>query len=103
MHEAISSKRKEIAEICREYGVLRLEVFGSAARANDFDPAQSDADFLVAFDPDSKISPLHEFFGLKSALSALIGRPVDLLEAGALRNPYVRRTIEQDREVLYAA
>ena len=49
MHAAISDKKDELAELCRRYGVARLEVFGSAARGTDFDPQSSDADFLVAF------------------------------------------------------
>ena len=47
MHSAIADKKKELAELCRRHGVVRLEVFGSAARGADFDPESSDADFLV--------------------------------------------------------
>jgi hypothetical protein len=32
-----------------------------------------------------------------------LGRPVDLVEAGAVRNPYVLASIERNREVVYAA
>ena len=64
MHAAIADKREELAELCRRYGVARLEVFGSAARGVDFDPEASDADFLVEFDPDSDLPPLEQFFGL---------------------------------------
>ena len=38
MHAAIADKREELAELCRRYDVVRLEIFGSAARATDFDP-----------------------------------------------------------------
>ena len=64
MHAAIADKREELAELCRRYGVARLEVFGSAARGVDFDPEASDADFLVEFDPDIDLPPLEQFFGL---------------------------------------
>jgi len=47
MHPSIAAKRPKIVEICRRFHVRRLEVFGSAARGDDFDPACSDADFLV--------------------------------------------------------
>jgi len=47
MHPAIAQHRASIAAICLRYRISRLEVFGSAARADDFDPANSDADFLV--------------------------------------------------------
>ena len=58
MHADIAAHRKELTALCRRYGVRRLEVFGSAARAADFDPKTSDADFLVEFDHDSGHSPL---------------------------------------------
>ena len=35
MHAAIADKREELAELCRQYDVARLEVFGSAARATE--------------------------------------------------------------------
>ncbi len=78
-------------------------MFGSAARGVDFQPDVSDVDFLVVFDPASRLPPLDGFFGLLAELSSLLGRPVDLVEAGAVRNPYVLASIERNREVVYAA
>ena len=51
MHPAIAQHRSGIFAICRRFGIQRLEVFGSAARADAFDPEHSDADFLVEFAP----------------------------------------------------
>ena len=39
MHSAIAQHRAGIATICQRFHVSRLEVFGSAARADDFNPA----------------------------------------------------------------
>jgi len=97
----IETKRAEIAELCRRYHVRRLEVFGSAARGEDFDPARSDMDFLVEFDPAAKVSLFDTYFPLKEALETLFGRPVDLVEDGAVENPYLRAHIEQSREPVY--
>jgi hypothetical protein len=36
-------------------------------------------------------------------VEALLVRPIDLVEAGAVLNPYLRRGIEQSRELVYAA
>ena len=47
MHAAIAQHRADISAICKRYRIRRLEVFGSAARADDFDVEHSDADFLV--------------------------------------------------------
>jgi predicted nucleotidyltransferase len=103
MHPLVASHRKEIAELCRRYRVRRLEVFGSAARGDDFDPARSDADFLVEFDHTSNLPALEEFFGFQEALAKLLGRDVDLVEAGAIRNPYVLASINKSKESVYAA
>ena len=103
MHFLVEDKRQEIDALCRRFDVRRLEVFGSAARGFDFQPEASDVDFLVEFDPASRLSPLDGFFGLQAELSTLLGRPVDLAEAGAVRNPYVLASIERNREVVYAA
>lgn len=93
MHAHIAERRGDLAALCRRYGVTRLEVFGSAAGGDDFDPARSDADFLVVFDPASPLPPLKQYFDFKEALEALLGRSVDLVEPGAIeasRN-YIRR------------
>ena len=102
MHPAIAQHRLGISAICQRYRIRRLEVFGSAARAVDFDPASSDADFLVEFATDA--SPgLNSFFGAKADLEKLLGRCVDLVEHGAVRNPYVLASINRNREAVYAA
>jgi len=103
MHHQIDQHRIEIATLCRRYGVRQLDVFGSAARGGDFDPVTSDADFLVQFEPGSGLPPLEQFFGLARALEHLLGRPVDLVEPGALRNPYILAAVNQAREVVYAS
>jgi predicted nucleotidyltransferase len=103
VHTVIDQRRATIALLCRRYSVRRLAVFGSAARGTDFDPATSDVDFLVAFEPDSRLPPLRQFFGLAEALEGLLGRPVDLVERGAMRNPYILASIERAHEVVYAA
>jgi len=98
----ITSHREELQELCRRFRVRRLDLFGSAARGKDFDPAKSDLDFVVEFDdsgPDAL--SLRNFFGLREALEALFGRRVDLVESAAVRNPYLRASIEDSREPVF--
>jgi predicted nucleotidyltransferase len=97
----IELRRPELAVLCRRFGVRRLELFGSAV-AGDFDPARSDLDFLVEFD-ESAPGGLDGYFGLKEALEARYGRAVDLVVAGAVRNPYLRESIERSCAPLYEA
>ncbi len=101
MHPAIAQHRSGISAISQRYRISRLEVFGSAARADDFNPANSDADFLVEFAPDA-LPSLEAFFGAKADLEQLLGRSVDLVEPGAVRNPYVLASINRNREAIYA-
>jgi uncharacterized protein len=97
MIDEIELHREELQAICRRFHVRRLEFFGSAARG-DFDPEQSDIDFLVEFDrghPEGL--SLKTYFGLKESLEPLLGRPVDLVEPGAIRNPYLKASIDGSR------
>ena len=98
----IESRRAEIALLCERFGVRRLELFGSAA-TGAFDPARSDVDFLVHFDAGRRIGALEQYFGLKEALEALLGRPVDLVEEGASSNRYFLESVNESRRLLYAA
>ena len=92
----------EIADLCRRCQVRRLAAFGSILRA-DFDAATSDADFLVEFNQLSTAERMRQYMALRTALESLLTRPVDLVEQGAIRNPYVRAEVERSQRVLYAA
>ena len=103
MIDEIARSREELRALCRRFHVRRLDLFGSAARG-DFDPERSDVDFLVEFDrthPDAL--SLRTYFGLKEALDGLLGRPVDLVEPGTVRNPYLKASIEGSREAVFTA
>lgn len=104
MHALLAEKRDALAELCRDYGVRRLDAFGSAARGAGFDPKRSDADLLVEFAPGT--DDLIRFLDFKEALEALLGLPVDLMErqsVEASRNSIRRRRILSESEPVYAA
>jgi predicted nucleotidyltransferase len=103
MHADIAAKRDALAALCRRYGVARLEVFGSAARGVDFGSGRSDFDFLVEFNPESGLPALEQFFGLADALERLLGRRVDLVEPGAIKNPFLLAGINRSREIVYGS
>lgn len=102
MNSIIDRQQGEVAEICRRFHVARLEVFGSAV-SGEFDEQRSDLDFLVEFGPALTGSCFDAFFGLQRALAELFGRSIDLVEAGAPRNPYFIRRLNETRRVVYAA
>jgi uncharacterized protein len=99
----IALHREELRELCRRFGVRRLDVFGSAVRG-DFDPARSDIDFLVEFAPGE--DDLARFLDFKQALEALLARRVDLVDRRAIetsRNYIRKRHILTGAEPVYAA
>jgi predicted nucleotidyltransferase len=85
---------------CRKWSVRELSLFGSILR-EDFSP-ESDVDVLVAFEPEARRS-LFDLVEMKDELTGLIGREVDLVSQGGLRNPFRRHEILTTRQVLYAA
>jgi uncharacterized protein len=102
MNAIIESRRPELLELCRRYRVRRLEVFGSACR-DDFDPGESDLDFLVEFLPLRSGEYADAYFGLLEGLTQLFKRPIDLVMPTAIQNPYLLESINQSRSTLYAA
>ena len=93
--------KKEIAALCRKYGVKKLSVFGSAARG-EMNP-QSDVDLMLEFDPASKTS-LWDYPAMQDDFSALFDhRKVEFASPEILRNPFRRKTILPDLKTLYEA
>jgi uncharacterized protein len=102
MIELVRLHREALDELCRRFRVQRMDLFGSAVRA-DFDPARSDLDFLVVFEPCTPSEHYDRYFGLLEALQELFKRRIDLVEPQTVSNPIVRRDIERSRVALYAA
>jgi predicted nucleotidyltransferase len=89
-----------IREFCEKWGIVEFALFGSVVR-DDFGP-ESDIDVMVRFDPERR--PLgYDYVGVKLELEKFLGRPVDMLERGPIRNPFVRQSIRRDLTVIYAA
>ena len=102
MLDLIERHRAQLEDVCRHYGVRRLELFGSAASGR-FKPDESDLDFLVEFEPESPLGYADRYFGLLEALQEILGCPVDLVVSSAIRNPYFRDAVDRTRRLLYAA
>jgi predicted nucleotidyltransferase len=92
--------RPEVAKLCRQLNVSRLDLFGSAA-CEGF-TSESDIDVLVEFDRDGG-GLFDRYFTLKERLEELFGRPVDVVIEKSIKNPYLKANIEHSRRNLYAA
>lgn len=99
-HVLPAAALERIPDLCRQYHVRRLDLFGSAADGR-FDPARSDIDLLVTFEPNQAAGGFHMYFDFRDALIALFQREVDLVEESAIVNPYFRREVEEQRVQLF--
>lgn len=97
----IENNREAIAALCREHGVRRLAVFGSAVTGT-FDPATSDIDFLVDLgDYDDRVG--RRFMRLIVALEDLLGRRVDVTTSRSVKSEWFRRELAETAQTIYAA
>lgn len=97
----ISDKRAEIVALCERHGVIRLGVFGSAARGMDFNPEKSDIDFLVLFDGRDRVDYIDRYFRLTDDLATLLGFPVELTTEAEVKSPIFRKAVFRDLESIY--
>lgn len=100
MNGQVKLDKDMLAAFCQKWRVRELSLFGSALR-DDFGP-ESDLDFLVSFEPDTPLD-IDMLLDMKEELESRFGRPVDLVEKEALRNPWRKHEILKTREIVYAA
>ena len=98
----VAERVEEIREICREHGVKRPDLFGSAT-TGEFDEATSDVDFLVTFHKGVRKPWAGHYLDLRQSLEEALGRSVDLVaDKEEFRNPHFRQAVEESRMPLYA-
>ncbi len=81
-------------EVANEYSILKIGVFGSAARSEVKD--ESDVDIVIRV-------PEPDFFmlaGIKNDLEERLKKPVDIVTYTDSMNPFLKKRI--DREAVYA-
>ena len=100
MNPQVQLDRSVLAAFCRKWRIRELSIFGSALR-DDFGP-ESDLDFLVSFEPEAPLD-IDWLLDMKEEMETRFGRPVDIVEKEALRNPWRKYEILRTREVIYAA
>jgi len=89
-----------IQKLCDQHKVRSLYAFGSVI-TDDF-KSDSDVDLIVDFEPIDMEGYADNYFDFKFSLENTLKRPIDLLEEKALKNPYFRQAINQNRKLVYA-
>ena len=95
----LDSFHASIETLCNNHKVNDLYAFGSVLTENF--GAESDVDLIVDFKTQDLLDYADNYFDLKFALEEVLKRPIDLLEEKALKNPYFKRAIYQQRKLIY--
>lgn len=77
----VEGRREEIRALVRQHRGVGVLLFGSVARGEEH--AGSDIDLLVEFEPGSS---LFDLMHLQDDLEDLLGRRVDVVSAGGLKD-----------------
>jgi len=96
----IDAYKNVLTQLCLQNKVKSLYAFGSVL-TNRFNK-DSDIDLIVDIDSSNPLEYADYYFNLKFALQDLFNRPVDLLEDKAVRNDYLRKEIENTKQLIYA-
>ncbi|MDX9694253.1 MAG: nucleotidyltransferase domain-containing protein [Bacteroidales bacterium] len=89
----------KIRELCSKHKVRKLFVFGSVV--TDKFKKDSDIDLIVDFQGVDLYEYADNYFDLKESLENLFKRDVDLLEDKAIKNPYLRKSIDSSKQLIY--
>ncbi|MAC95712.1 MAG: nucleotidyltransferase [Flavobacteriales bacterium] len=101
MQAFIRDKIEDLKILCQKYDVKTMHVFGSAS--TDKFNSESDVDILIAFKDISIEQYTDNYFNLHDDLEKLFERKIDLLTENSLSNPYFIESVEETKQLLYAA
>jgi len=88
----VIAKLRECEPELKAAGIVRLAIFGSVARGDE--SSTSDVDLLAEFDSSKRFSLL-DMVGLENRLADILGVPVDLTPAKALKGDIRERAASE--------
>ena len=97
--EILIKYTSDIIRLCETHKVKSLYAFGSVL--TDTFNKDSDIDLIVDFSNIEVDAYADNYFDLKFSLQDIFNRPIDLLEEKAIKNPYFRQSINQQRQLVY--
>lgn len=101
LKERLGVELEKVEQICQEWGIIELALFGSIVR-DDFN-LNSDIDCLVTFQTENNISLL-DLETLEEQLENLFNRPVDIITKKSIEKSHNwirRQNILENAEVIY--
>lgn len=98
--DEIQKKRNDFSLICKDHNVKYLYAFGSSV-SDRFDVNKSDIDLLVELDSDDPIERGENLISLWDLFEHFFMRKVDLLTDSSIHNPFLRKSIDSTKVLIY--
>lgn len=100
LFDFIRDNTDKFEEICKAHTVEKLYAFGSSI-TDEFDFEKSDIDLLVHLDIDNPLDRGEALMSLWDELESFFSKKVDLLTTDSLKNPYLKKSIEETKVEIY--
>lgn len=98
--DEILKRLNDFNTLCQEHQVRYLYAFGSSV-TDRFDYNNSDIDLLVEIDNNDPIERGEKLISLWDKFEDFFNRKVDLLTESSIRNPFLRRSIDATKILIY--
>jgi uncharacterized protein len=98
--DEILKQQKDFIVLCKNHKVKYLYAFGSSV-TDKFDANISDIDLLVEIDSKDPIDRGEKLLSLWDLFEVFFRRKVDLLTDFSIRNPYLRKSIDSTKVLIY--
>jgi uncharacterized protein len=98
--DEISKKRNDFVLLCKSHDVKYLYAFGSSV-SESFDYRNSDIDLLVEIETKDPVDRGEKLLSLWDLFETFFKRKVDLLTESSVRNPFLRKSIDSTKVLIY--
>lgn len=98
--DEISARLFDFRTLCENHKVKYLYAFGSSV-TDRFDAEKSDIDLLVEIDDNDPIERGEKLISLWDLFENFFHRKVDLLTDSSIHNPYLRKSIDSTKILIY--
>ena len=98
--DQISKDRKRFILLCRNHNVRYLYAFGSSVTGR-FSENTSDIDLLVEIDSEDPVDRGEKLLELWDQFETFFRRKVDLLTESSIHNPYLRKSIDSTKVLIF--
>lgn len=96
----IRENGKEFQDLCRQFQVKSLYAFGSSTNEN-FDQQKSDIDLVIELKSEDPLQRGEILIQIWDKLESFFKRRVDLITLSSLKNPILKKNIDNNKVLIY--